>query len=78
MNALISSIYLMQVILLFTNYDITSSDQMKEFINGFQYFKFNLRFLDLIFNIRSNLIDHSVDIPSRMNFLFLESKSAII
>ena len=75
---ILSIVYTIQTMLLLTHFDVENSSVWIDFTDGFQYFKFNFRFLNPIFNIRERLDGHSSDVPSRMYNLFLEDRSAII
>ena len=69
---------MMQIILLITHFKTTQSKEWVDFIDGFEYFKFNLRFLDPIFNFRYLIQSNENNVPSRMYKLLLEDKSALI
>ena len=71
-----SIVVMVQSLLLITHFDMNPSEEWTNFTDGFQYFKFNLRFLNPIFNLRSKLQGHQGNIPSRMYGLLLEDNSA--
>ena len=73
-----SCIWMLQLIYLFSNDNITISNKWSEFIDGFQLFKFDLKFLDFIINIRSNLDKSNINVNERMYYLLLEDRSAML
>ena len=77
-DLMMSIIGMIQTILLVSNFNMEVSDMWRSFIDGFQYFKFNFRFLNIVFYIQSSVESHDKAIPSRMYYLFFESKATII
>ena len=69
---------MMQIILLITHFKTTQSKEWVDFIDGFEYFKFNLRFLNPILNFYNLIQSKEINVPSRMYYLLLENKSALI
>lgn len=69
---------IIQVVLLLTHYEMKISPYWRSFTDGFQYFKFNFRFLDVVFSLREALNGGSKEVPNRMYDLFLEDKSVVI
>ena len=77
-NLMTSIFSMIQTILLVSNYNNETNEMWRSFIDGFQYFKFNFRFLNIVFYLQSSVEQHHKNIPSRMYYLFFENKAAII
>ena len=73
-----SLIVSIQTILLVSHYNMEAGEMFLQFLDGFQYFKFNLRFLNIVFYIKSSTNQTDYAIPSRMYYLFLEDKTTLI
>ena len=73
-----SIISMIQTILLISHFDNNISGVWRTFTDGFQYFKFEFRFLNPVFFIVSTMNNKESSIPNRMYDLFFENKTAAI
>ena len=73
-----SLITMIQTILLVSHFNMKASEIWMMFLDGFQYFKFNLRFLNVLFfkSYISNTDYYAI--PSKMYYLFFEDKASWI